>query len=180
MRLKGTPQPSVTSENCSNNMYSTIVSPTKNHLQGYFMNNQRGSLFPSEGSSISFGSSRSKSFSLNTRFSEDAEFLSDSGDFSTLLNESNFGSVEKMAQGLDSSKMFLEKAILIAGKGSQRIPTHRELLQAGLPTSVQVSARRFLVSVGALVVNVRTKLADPFISLGDVKTFVDSWKLSQE
>jgi len=106
--------------------------------------------------------------------------LSNNNTFSTLHNNPVNISTEKGTQprevshDLQCAQIFVDKAVASSGYHSTKIPTHRELLQVGVPTAVQVTARRFLVSTKAIIVNVRSVIADPFETLGDLKEYIDS------
>jgi hypothetical protein len=76
--------------------------------------------------------------------------------------------------GLKAAKKFIQKAIDLVGRDTGRIPTHRELLHMGLTNAVQVRARKFLVSVGGIAVNVRTRLCDRYKTLGQLLDYLES------
>lgn len=91
------------------------------------------------------------------------------------------GTIEELeVSGLLAAKSFLEKAILLVGLNSNRIPTHRELLSCGLTNSIQVKARKYLVGINAISVNVRTRLIDPFYTLGDLNKHIDSLIIKED
>jgi hypothetical protein len=82
-------------------------------------------------------------------------------------------SLESKMDGLQASKKFVQISVGLVGRNSARIPTHRELLQMGLTNALQVKARKFLVSVNGIAVNVRTRLCDEFRNLGELLDYLE-------
>lgn len=90
-------------------------------------------------------------------------------------NKKPLKSADSKTTSVRAAKRFVSKAIGLVGAHSSRIPTHRELLHLGLTNAVQVKARKFLVSINGIAVNVRTRLCDPFKNLGELLSHLDSF-----
>jgi hypothetical protein len=83
-------------------------------------------------------------------------------------------SAENKFEGLKAAKRFVQISVGLVGRNSARIPTHRELLQMGLTNALQVRARKFLVSVNGIAVNVRTRLCDEYRNLGELLDYLET------
>jgi hypothetical protein len=94
-------------------------------------------------------------------------------DYTTIDTSGTISSTAKFA-AYTAALVFMDKSVQAVGRDSPRIPTHRELLQVGLPTTIQVQARRYLSSLGAITVNVRTRIDSRFQTIGELQSYLRS------
>jgi hypothetical protein len=69
---------------------------------------------------------------------------------------------------------FVLKALRCLGAESTEIPTQKQFLKMGMTTTKQQKARRFLRTIGAVVINTRTQISSRFHTLLDILQFLQT------
>jgi hypothetical protein len=67
---------------------------------------------------------------------------------------------------------FINKAILVLGSESTKVPTQKQIQRQGMTTTKQQKARAFLKQAGTIIVNTRTELSPRFPTLGHVREYL--------